>query len=265
MHELLRHLPSGGRVLDLGSRTGSFSSESCPAALVVRVDLERPGDKDKGFVQAGAARLPFASGCFDAIVSNHSLEHMQELASVLAEIGRVVKPGGALYVSVPDASTFSDWLYRWVYHGGGHVNPFRSREELASVITSATSLELMASRDLATLFGFLERRYFRPRPPRRMWLFANGNRAVVVWIGYLARRLDRFFGTRWSAYGWAMYFGRLEEPVGRAVWRNVCVTCGSGFPADVLLQTGCVRRYLLWQSYSCPECGGWNLFTRDWG
>ena len=263
MHELLRHLPSGARVLDLGSRTGSFSSESCPAALVIRVDLERRVNTGAGFVQADAARLPFASGCFDAIVSNHSLEHMEELASVLAEIGRVIQPGGAFYVAVPDASTFSDWLYRWVYHGGGHVNPFRSREELASVITSATSLELMASRDLATSFGFLERRFFHPRPPRRMWLFGNGNRAVIVWMGYLARLVDRVFGTRLSAYGWAMYFGRLEESVGTAVWRNVCVTCGSASPADALLEAGYVRRHMGWKSYGCPECGGWNLFTRD--
>jgi len=263
MHELLRHLPSGGRVLDLGSRTGSFSSESCPAALVVRVDLERPGDKDKGFIQADAARLPFASGCFDAIVSNHSLEHMGELACVLSEIGRVIKPGGALYVAVPDASTFSDWMYRWVYHGGGHINPFRSRAELAGVITAATNLPLVASRDLATSFGFLERSYFHPRPPRRMWLFANGNRAVIVWMGYLALLVDRVFGTRLGAYGWAMYFGRLEEPIGTAVWRNVCVTCGSASPASVLLQTGCVRSNLLWKSYVCAECGDWNLFTRD--
>jgi len=263
MHELLRHLPSDARVLDLGSRTGSFSGEICPGAFVVRVDLERPEDKDKGFVQADAARLPFASGCFAAIFSNHSLEHMHELACVLSEIGRVIKPGGALYVAVPDAATFSDRLYRWVYHGGGHVNPFRSREELAGMIATATNLPLVASRDLATSFGFLERRYFRPRPPRRMWLMANGDRTFIVWMGYLARRLDRFFGTRWSAYGWAMYFGRLEEPVGTAVWRNVCVACGSASPSDVLLQTGCVRKRLLWESYTCPECGGWNLFMRD--
>ncbi len=263
MHEILRNLPSNARVLDLGSRTGSFSREICPAAFVVRIDLERPGNKDKGFVQADAARLPFASACFDAIVSNHSLEHMRELETVLAEIGRVIKPGGALYVAVPDASTFSDWLYRWVYHGGGHVNPFRSREELAGIISSAAKLPLAASRELATSFGFLERRYFLPRPPRRMWLLANGNRTFIVWLGYLARTLDRFLGTRCSAYGWAMYFGKLEEPVGTAGWRNVCVTCGSASPADALLEAGFVRGKLWWKSYACPECGEWNLFTLD--
>jgi len=233
--------------------------------MVVRVDLERPKNKDEGFVQADGARLPFSSGCFDAIISNHSLEHMRELACVLAEIGRVIKPGGALYVAVPDASTFSDWLYRWVYHGGGHVNPFRSRAALAGVITTATSLPLVASRDLATSFGFLERRFFHPRPPRRMWVFANGNRTFIVWMGYLARLLDRVFGTRWSAYGWAMYFGRLQEPVETAMWRNVCVTCGSASPADALVEAGCVHGQLWWKSYVCPACGDWSLFTRDWG
>ena len=52
----------------------------------------------------------------------------------LAEIGRVLKPPGALYIAVPDASTFGDRLYRWLTWGGGHVNAFTSARELAATI-----------------------------------------------------------------------------------------------------------------------------------
>ena len=39
----------------------------------------------------------------------------------------------AAYVAVPDASTFSDRLFRWIYGGdSGHINPFHSAEGLAA-------------------------------------------------------------------------------------------------------------------------------------
>ena len=79
MHEILRNLRTGARVLDLGSLTGSFPMDCCPGAFVVRLDLEAPapGSVD-GFVQADAARLPFPDGAFDAVIANHSLEHIQQ-------------------------------------------------------------------------------------------------------------------------------------------------------------------------------------------
>jgi SAM-dependent methyltransferase len=149
MHEILRNLASGARVLDLGSRSGSFTNDGCPEIRIVRLDLELPPSGSRyGFVQADAARLPFADRSFDAIIASHSLEHMTELGEVLQEIGRVVRSDGSLFVAVPDASTFSDHLYRWVYVGGGHVNAFRSAEALAGQISKATGLNLVATRIL---------------------------------------------------------------------------------------------------------------------
>src|SRR5438477_426023 len=116
MHEILRNLPAGARVLDLGCAAGSFASDELPF-IVVRIDLERPDTHASHFVQADAARLPFPAACFDAVISNHSLEHFDNLAASLEEIGRVVKPSGALYVAVPDATTISDRLYRWLARG----------------------------------------------------------------------------------------------------------------------------------------------------
>jgi len=52
------------------------------------------------------ASCRFGSRTFDAIVLNHSLEHFERLKPALQEIGRVVRPDGAIYVAVPDAATF---------------------------------------------------------------------------------------------------------------------------------------------------------------
>jgi SAM-dependent methyltransferase len=265
MDEILRNLRGNARVLDLGSRDGSFVSESCPGAMIVRLDMELPSSRDgAAFVQADAARLPFRDRVFDAVIANHSLEHMSELAAVLKEIGRVIGEDGSLYVAVPDASTFSDRVYRWIYHGGGHVNPFRSADSFTEQITRATKLPLTATRVLSTSFGFLNRRHFHPRPPRRLWLFGNGNPAFIAALSFSLRIFDRVFGTRGSVYGWAFYFGKVTEEVEGTVWTNVCSNCGAGHSAASLICNSKVRRvWLILKAYDCPNCGGWNLFTED--
>lgn len=265
MDEILRHLGAGARVLDLGSLTGSFRADACPGALAVRLDLETPAaGSPEGFVQADAAHLPFADHCFDAVIANHSLEHVENFGEVLREAGRVLSPQGSLYVAVPDASTFSDRLFRWVYRGGGHINPFKSSQELAAQITQATGLALAGSRPLYSSFEYLNRYYFKPGTDWRLLFVGNGSRRSIMLLSYCARLMDRMFGTRMSVYGWALYFGKLEEAVAPAPWSNVCVGCGSGFPAAWLEAAHLVhRRFLLCRFYWCPCCNSGNFFTPD--
>jgi SAM-dependent methyltransferase len=217
-----------------------------------------------GFVQADAAWLPFRSGCFDAIISNHSLEHVDDLPRVLSEIGRVVRKDGSLYVAVPDASTVTDRLYRWIFHGGGHINPFESASKLSGEIARATGLPPVGMRVLHTSLRFLMRCNFEPRPPRRLWLVGNGNPTFTAWLTYFLRTLDQSLGTRTSVYGWALYFGDVGETLETAPWTNVCIRCGAGHSDASLTVNKRVRRqFLFLRSYECPNCGAWNLFTKD--
>jgi SAM-dependent methyltransferase len=57
----------------------------------------------KELVQADVAALPFAEGFFDVVVAFSILEHLKrdELAKALAELARVLPPGGRLLVGCP--------------------------------------------------------------------------------------------------------------------------------------------------------------------
>jgi SAM-dependent methyltransferase len=264
MDEILRNLRPGARVLDLGSLTGSFPLDRCPGVSVARIDLEAPAPGTcEGFVQADAARLPFPDGCFDAVIANHSLEHVVNLDDTLKEIGRVVRAEGSMYVAVPDASTVSDRLFRWAYDGGGHVNPFCSAQELANRLGQATGLELVAVRDLYSSFEYLNRYYFPRGAPWGLRILGNGSRGSIMVLSYITRVIDRVFGTRASAYGWAFYFGNVGEQVHTESWSNVCIGCGSGASAAWLMAMGHVRRRFVFRSYRCPACNARNLFTLD--
>jgi SAM-dependent methyltransferase len=252
---LIDSLPQGARVLDVGARSGSFST-SRTDIVVVRVDLELPDSRKAGeYVAADAARLPFADRSFDAIISNHSLEHFCELEATVREIGRVVKPDGALFVAVPDASTLSDGIYRWLGRGGGHVNPFRSAAEVIALIERLTPLRHRASVELTASMSFLNAHNFVSRPPRKIALFAFGHEGCLAVLNSVLRRVDRAFGTRLSIYGWAFHFGPAAPAVIEGPWTNVCVRCGAGASEEYLRSKGAVRRF----AWRCPDCGGFNL------
>lgn len=262
MGELLRGLPKGAMVLDLGRQAGSFPAAGCPL-LVVRADLERELLPPINSIQADSARLPFREKCFDAIVCNHSLEHFENLTDALSEIGRVIKPGGALYAAVPDATTITDRLYRWLARGGGHVNAFRSGPALASEIRRSTAMRHVGSRTLCTSLSFLNRRNCRSRLPRRAVLVGGGTQFSLALPTYFFRLLDRLVHTRTSVYGWALYFGSVELTAAKAVWKNVCIRRGSGHPSAWLKCCHLVRRFLCLRLYRCPICRTLNLFTDD--
>ena len=269
MHEILDRLPPGSRVLDLGSHTGSFNAADYPELVSIAVDIISPGDgfgkRPRHFVRAEASCLPFGSRTFDAIVLNHTLEHFEKLKPALQEIGRVVRPDGAIYVAVPDATTFSDRVYRKVFRDrGGHVNLFASQSELSKTLSWYFGLTLVGSRTLCASLTFLNRNARDTDPGSRRIPFSRLPEPLLLSLTALLRLVDRKFRTRLSVYGWALYFGNLKQQVEPTVRPNICVRCGQAHPADWLLRIEAVqgRRWLL-RRYKCPACGASNFFTPD--
>ncbi len=104
----------GGRhVLDLacGEGYGSYMMAEAGAASVLGVDVD-PGIVDFAAGKYKAAQLSFAAsdacslalpdGAVDAVVSFETIEHVPEPERCVAEVARVLKPGGTYIVSTPN-------------------------------------------------------------------------------------------------------------------------------------------------------------------
>ena len=151
------------------------------------------------------------------------------MEAALEEVGRVIRPGGVFFVAVPDAATLTDRIYRWMGRGGGHVNAFRSAEQLAALVERLTRLPHRDTLALFSSLSFLNAFHRTGRPQIKSVLFAFGNERFLALLNWILRRLDRRFHTRLSQYGWSFHFGNVDLPAGRKPWINVCVRCGSGY------------------------------------
>jgi SAM-dependent methyltransferase len=263
LHEILEHLHREARVLDLGCREGSFSAGAF-SFLTVRVDLNRPRAAMSAFVQADAVRLPFPSRTFDAVILNHGLEHFDRLKPALQEIGRVVKREGSAFLSVPDARTVTDRIYRKLFrNAGGHVNLFDSASELEKMLAWYLGLQHVATRTLFSSLSFLNRKNTRDPGVRSQMRFGGFFEPVLLLLCAGMRVIDRFLATRTSVYGWAFYFGAIGEKIDVQPRTNVCIRCGQAHPSQALEADGVVRRRRRFRTYRCPSCSALNYFSRD--
>ena len=100
---------TGMRVLDLGCRSGALTRHFLDGNEVVGLDVDRAAlAKAEALgiepVEADVEQpLPFADASFDAVVAGEVLEHLQLPEALVAEARRVLRPGGVLVGSVPNA------------------------------------------------------------------------------------------------------------------------------------------------------------------
>ncbi len=73
------------------------------------------------FVNCDVRDLPFAGGTFDLIISDSTLDHFSHkshIAVALAELSRVLRPGGTLVITMDNKGNFTEPLFRlWVHLG----------------------------------------------------------------------------------------------------------------------------------------------------
>ncbi len=98
------------RLVDVGCGTGRFAAFAKarrggrvwgvdPSAEMLRRARERPGTAGIGWKQAPAERLPFTGGWFDAAHMHLVVHTLVDRPAALAEIARVLAPGGRLAIA----------------------------------------------------------------------------------------------------------------------------------------------------------------------
>ena len=113
LHRLV-HLDQHRKIIELGCGAADLARKLLirfPGCEVAALEVdERQHAKNLlnpspglQFIQAGAQAIPFSAGMFDLALMLKSLHHvpMQLMDQALAEVHRVLKPGGLLYVSEP--------------------------------------------------------------------------------------------------------------------------------------------------------------------
>jgi SAM-dependent methyltransferase len=110
----LLYLPADARILELGCGPGYLWTENAtriPSAWDITLSDLSSGMLDSAwrnlvvtgrnykFKEIDAQTIPFADATFDAVIANHMLYHVPEIARALAEIKRVLKPGGRFFAT----------------------------------------------------------------------------------------------------------------------------------------------------------------------
>jgi len=158
--ELLGHIP-GGKVLDVGTGSGGFVSflldglqdyteiigidtDEGESACFTKAFQER---KNVHYVVMDAARMDFPDASFDTVGISYTLHHLPDVKPVLAEMMRVLRPGGYFIIREmyrdPDAQTetqmthihLHDW-YSAVDRARGYIhNMTYTHQEIIDIVT----------------------------------------------------------------------------------------------------------------------------------
>jgi len=139
---MLRHVRACDRqLLDVGCGTGSFALRALaafPQLQVTGLDLSAGMLQQAGprcyaagkrlrLVQGDSERLPFADNSFDVITCCHSFHHYPHQQRVVAEMHRVLRPGGCLIIvdgdrDRPWGRLIFDGLVVWVEGAVRHLS-----------------------------------------------------------------------------------------------------------------------------------------------
>lgn len=133
----------GLRVLDVAGGDGYWAAQARRrGAHAVALDLA--GDKLRrgaglaappALILGDALRLPFADGSFDRVMSVCAIEHFDDGGHALAEMARVLAPGGELVMSADALTRAKQWPKLYAAHCERyHVQRTYSHTELTALL-----------------------------------------------------------------------------------------------------------------------------------
>jgi demethylmenaquinone methyltransferase/2-methoxy-6-polyprenyl-1,4-benzoquinol methylase len=149
--------PPGARVMDLACGTGDLcrtlrAAGHEPIGVDFSAGMLASAHTDAPLVRADGSRLPFPDASFDAVTCGFALRNFVDLAAVLAECARVLRPQGAVALldvgeptNAPARAVHHLWFRRVVPFVGGLLSDRDAYSYLpASTAYLPSQLELLA-------------------------------------------------------------------------------------------------------------------------
>lgn len=177
--DVTSRFPADARLLDVGCG-GAWIAEHFDDYAGVDVSEEavaaaRERGLDVRRIEPGEP-LPFGDAEFDAVVLKDVLEHVPDPVALVLEVKRVLRPGGRVFASSPDAQ-------RWVWDDYTHVRPFTRKAFRLLFADQGFEVERVAYESVMPGTGIVSGWTRRKRRPRLLnaaaWLpFVRRN----VWI-----------------------------------------------------------------------------------
>lgn len=175
--DVTRHFPADAKLLDVGCGTGwiadHFSDytgvDGSPDAVAAARERGRNVD-----LHDVAERLPFDDASFDGVVMKDLLEHVPDPVALVRQVRRVLRPGGRVFASSPDAQ-------RWVWDDYTHRRPFTRKSFRLLFADQGFAVEQVGYESVTPGVGLLSARTRRKRRPR---LFA-----ALAWLPLMRRNV----------------------------------------------------------------------------
>ena len=149
-YQFIKQIPSETKIVNIGSGPRRIEG-------VTNLDIQPFEGVD---VVADAAQTPFESESIDAIVCDNVLEHTPNPQAVVAEMLRVLKPGGQVYVAVPFVIPYHSSpgdFYRWTEEGLRELLKDFEEKELKIQYGPSAAFTFVFCEWLALLFSFNNR------------------------------------------------------------------------------------------------------------
>lgn len=231
--ELLRNMSAEPPTLDLCCGDGFFASLICQSGFDAGCDLNERSLRHaarrglhKHLARANITQgIPFRDGHFGTIVTNSSLEHVDDIDGALREIARVLRPGGRLHMTLA-----SGFAYEWWPCGDEALRSYRSCQP----VYNAFSLPEWTSRMAEAGLKIVGHSYYLSRRATRLLMFLDYHLSNVL----MTRR-------RTLARPMIRVLRALPRPLWTGLWRLAFARVGISQPSQgggILITAECERR-----------------------